>query len=69
MGYDAMNHRVIEWLGLEGIPRITKFQPPCHGKGCQLLDQALSWVAQGCIQPGLEHLQEWGIHSLCRGNL
>ena len=36
---------------------------PCKGQGHQplhLLDQA----AQGLIQPGLEHLQGWGIHNL-----
>jgi len=37
---------------------------PCHRQGLQppylMLDQA----AQGPIQPGLEHLQGWGIHSL-----
>ena len=32
---------------------------PCHGHGCHTLDQA----AQGPIQPSLEHLQGWGIHS------
>jgi len=38
-------------------------QPPRHRQGHQpphLLDQA----AQGPIQPGLEHLQGWGIHKL-----
>jgi len=33
-------------------------------QGCQLLDQVLDQIAQGPIQPGLEHLQEQGIHSL-----
>ena len=37
---------------------------PCHGQDHQppylILDQA----AQGPIQHGLEHLQEWGIHNL-----
>jgi len=44
-------------VGLEGIPRIMKLQPPRHRQGHQppylILDQA----AQGPIQPGLEHLQ------------
>jgi len=39
-------------------------QPPCHRQGRQppylIVDQA----AQGPIQPGLEHLQGRGIHSL-----
>ena len=32
---------------------------PCCGQGCYPPDQA----AQGPIQPGLEHLQEQGIHN------
>ena len=49
-------HR-IEWLELEGTLKITEFQPP-----------AMDWLpppaqaAQGCIQPGLEHLQGWDTH-------
>ena len=34
--------------------------PPCHVQGRQPADQA----AQSHIQPGLECLQGWGIHSL-----
>ena len=41
-----------------------KLQPLCRRQGYQppylILDQA----AQGLIQPGLEHLQGWGIHNL-----
>jgi len=33
---------------------------PCYVQGCQPADQA----AQSHIQPGLECLQGWGIHSL-----
>jgi len=39
---------------------IIKFQPPCYVQGRQPPDQA----AQSHIQPGLECLQGWGIHSL-----
>jgi len=39
---------------------IIQFQPPCCVQGRQPPDQA----AQGHIQPGLECLQGWGIHSL-----
>jgi len=35
-------------------------QPPCYVQGRQPADQA----AQSHIQPGLECLQGWGIHSL-----
>ena len=51
------NHRIIERLGLEGTPRIIKLQSPAP-------DLVLDQVAQGSIQPGLEHLQGWSIHSL-----
>jgi len=45
---------MVEWTS-----RIVLFQPPCHGQGCQPLDQA----AQDPISPGPECLQRWGIHS------
>ena len=59
------NHRIIEsqnglgWKRPQGSwisnpPARQGHQPP------HLLDQ----VAQGPIQPGLEHLQGWGIHNL-----
>jgi len=38
---------------------IIWFQPPCYVQGRQPADQA----AQSHIQPGLECLQGWGIHS------
>ena len=58
------NHRIIECLGLEGTPRIIKFQPLCHRKCHQPPKLVLDQVAQGPIQPGPEHLQGWSIHSL-----
>jgi len=39
---------------------IIEFQPPCYVQGRQPADQA----AQSHIQPGLECLQGWDIHSL-----
>ena len=39
---------------------IIKFQPPCYVQGRQPPARA----AQSPIQPGLECLQEWGIHNL-----
>lgn len=42
---------------VEGTLRTTQLQT-CHGLGCHPRGQ----VAQGLVQPGLEHLQEWGIH-------
>jgi len=40
-------HRIIEWLGLEGIPRTIMFQPPCNRQGHQTPDLVLDRVAQG----------------------
>ena len=53
-------HRNTQWPGLKRATTIIQFQPPCHGWGRQPPDQA----AQSHIQPGLECLQGWGIHSL-----
>ena len=39
---------------------LIEFQPPCYVQGRQPPDQA----TQSHIQPGLECLQGWGIHSL-----
>jgi len=55
---------MIEWLGLEGTSRITKFQPPYCRQGCQPPHLVPDQAAQGRIQPGLEHFWGWGIHSL-----
>lgn len=46
------DHRIIEWLGIERISKITLFQPPCNGQGYHPLDQG----AQELIKPGLECL-------------
>jgi len=59
-----LNHRILEWLGLEGTSRIIKLQTLCFMQGCQLSHLILDQAAQGPIQPGREHLQGWGIHSL-----
>jgi len=53
-------HRIIEWPGLNRSTVTIEFQPPCYVQGHQPPDQA----AQSHIQPGLECLQGWGIHSL-----
>ena len=64
--YNKDNHRIIEWLGLEGTSKPTLPQP--------LLWTVLSppaQAAQGPIQPCPEHLQGWSttasLGSLCRG--
>ena len=54
------DHRIREWLGLEGTSRNIKFQPLCHRQGHQPPDLGLDHVAQGPIQPGLEHLSSLG---------
>jgi len=53
-------NRIIECFELEGTFKNTQFQSPCHWQVCHPSDQA----AQGSIQPGLECLQGWSIHSL-----
>ena len=60
----ANDRILVEWLGMEGTSRIIKLQPPCYRQGCQPPHFILDQAAQGPIQPGLEHLQGWGIHSL-----
>jgi len=59
-----INHRIIEWFGLEVTLKISWFQPPCHEQGHLPLDQ----VAQSPIQPGLEHFQG-GASTASLGNL
>ena len=38
-------HKVIEWLGLEGAPKIIEFQFPCHRRDHQPSDLVLDQVA------------------------
>ena len=59
-------HRTMEWPELEVTSKMTQFQLSCHGQGCQPLNKALDQVAQGPNQPGLEHLQGWGIYNSSR---
>ena len=49
---------------MEGTPRITNLQAPCHMQGHQLPHIILDQAAQGPIQSGLEHLQGWSIQNL-----
>ena len=58
------HHRITEWPGFEGNSRIMNLQALCHRQGHQPPHLILDQVAQGPIQPGLEHLQGWGIHNL-----
>jgi len=51
--------RSTEWPGLKRTSKIIQFQPPCYVRGHQPAAQA----AQSHIQPGLECLQGWGIHT------
>jgi len=55
---------LIVWLGLEGTSKIINLQSPCCMQGHQPPHLILDQAAQGPIQPGLEHLQGRGIHSL-----
>ena len=52
--------RITACFGLEGTFHTISFQPPRHRQGRQPPHQA----AHSSIQPGLEHLQGEGIHSL-----
>jgi len=69
----TLDHRIIEWLGVEGTSRTIKRQPPATGRHRQppylILDQA----AQGPIQPGLEHfhlqIHRKGWQDLCCSTL
>ena len=54
-------HRMA-WV--ERSPKAHQVSTPCHRQAHQPADLALEQVAQGPIQPGLEHLQGWGIHRL-----
>jgi len=56
-----LNHRTVG-VGRDLMDHLVPI--PCGGQGCQLLGQVLDQAAQGPLLPGLEHLQEWGIHSL-----
>ena len=49
------------WKGPQGS---LNLQPPCRMQGHQPPRLIPAQAAQGPIQPGLEHLQGWGIHSL-----
>ena len=51
-------YRMIEWFGLERIPKPTLPQPLLWA-GTPPTHQA----ADSPIEPGLEHCQGWGIHS------
>ena len=61
----SYNH-IIQWLGLKGPKGSSSLQlhPCCCRQGLQLPYVMLDQAAQGPIQPGLKHLQGWGIHSL-----
>jgi len=50
-----MNHRVIEFLELEGTFRGHQVQLPWSKQGHAQLDQ----IAQGLIHPHLESFQRW----------
>ena len=59
----SLFHRITEWLGLEGTSRIINLLSLCCSQGHQPSHLILDQAAQGPIQPGLEHLQGWGIHN------
>ena len=62
VSFENSEHRIIEWLGLEGTPRVIKFQLPHCDQGHQPPHLILEQAAQGPIQPGLERFQGWMGH-------
>ena len=50
-------------LGWKESQESSSSKHPCYRQGFQPLDQVEDQAAQDPIQPGLEHLQEWGIHN------
>jgi len=59
LSWPPKNHRMT-WFGKDLKDHTVP--TPFYGQGCPSLDQA----TRGSIQPGLENLQGWGIHSLSR---
>jgi len=64
---ESQNHRItesyhgmIEWPGLKRTTMLISFQPPAM---CKIANQQTR-LPQSHIQPGLECLWGWGIHSL-----
>jgi len=37
--WELRNHRITEWLGLEGTLKTVEFRPPYRGQSCHLLKQ------------------------------
>ena len=61
---ESLNHKITEWLGLEGPSKPT--QPhPMLGAGLPLTSSA----AKGTIHPGLECLQGWSTHSFSKESM
>jgi len=56
----SINHKTIEWFGLEGHFKDHPVHPPCNKQGHLELDQ----VAQSPLQPDTEFFQRWGIYHL-----
>jgi len=54
--------RTMAWVGRD--PKDQQAPTPCHIQGHQPPYLTLEQAAQGPVQPGLEHLQGWSIHSL-----
>ena len=58
VAFCSKNHHRMAWVEKDHNDHLVP--TPCYMQRCQPPDQA----AQSHIQPGLECIQEWGIHSL-----
>ena len=64
-GRNIESQNGLDWKGPKGSSSSSVVvPPPRHRQGHQPLHLVLDQAAQGSIQPGLEHLQGRGIHSL-----
>ena len=57
--FPRYNHRIPAWFLLEGTLKLIQLQP-LPWAGTPSIEQV---APSPCVQPGLEHCQQWGSHS------